>query len=45
MPWARRSVMPRVAAMSRSRAPGSWAMHTSTRAWVVRKPQSATPVS
>ena len=39
--WALRSVMPRLAAMSRSRAPGSCAMHTSTRAWVVRKPQLA----
>ena len=29
------------AAMSRSRAPGSCAMHSSTRAWVVRKPQLA----
>ena len=26
MPWALRSVMPRPAVMSRSRAPGSWAM-------------------
>src|SRR5712692_9665038 len=29
--------MPRLAAMSRSRAPGSCAMHISTRAWLVRK--------
>src|SRR5258707_14917447 len=34
--------MPRLAAMSRSLAPGSWAMHSSTRAWLVRKLQSAT---
>jgi hypothetical protein len=27
------------------RAPGSWAMHSSTRAWPVRKLQSATPVN
>ena len=39
MPWALRSVMPRLAAMSRSRAPGSRAMHSSTRAWLVRKLQ------
>ena len=30
-------------AMSRSRTPGSWAMHSSTGAWLVRKLQSATP--
>jgi hypothetical protein len=36
------SVMSMLAAMSRSRAPGSWAMHSSTRAWLVRKPQLAT---
>ena len=42
MPWAVRSVMPRLAAMSRSLAPGSWAMHSSTRAWLVRKLQSRT---
>ena len=32
-----------LAAMSRSRTPGSWAMHSSTRAWLVRKPQPTTP--
>src|ERR1017187_8386907 len=37
MPWALRSVMPRLAAMSRSRAAGSRAMHTNTRAWLVRQ--------
>jgi len=31
------SVMPRLAGMSRSRTPGSCAMHSSTRAWLVRK--------
>src|ERR1700684_956160 len=31
--------MPRLAAMSRNRTPGSCAMHSSTRAWLVRKPQ------
>ena len=36
---ALRSVMSRLAAMSRSRAPGSRATHSSTRAWLVRKPQ------
>ena len=41
MPQALRSVMPRLAAMSRSRAPGSCAMHVSTRAWLVRKLQFA----
>ena len=34
---------PAAAARSRSRTPGSWAMHSSTRAWLVRKLQSATP--
>jgi len=29
-------------AMSRSRVPGSWVMHSSTLAWLVRKLQSAT---
>ena len=33
--------MPRLAAMSRSRAPGSCAMHISTRAWLVRNLQFA----
>src|ERR1039458_255976 len=42
MPWALRSVMPRLAAMSRSRAAGSRAMHTNTRAWLVRKLHVAT---
>src|SRR5260370_42232476 len=42
MAWALRSVMSRLAAMARSRAPGSWAMHSSTRAWLVRKPQLVT---
>ena len=42
MPWALRSVMSRLAAMSRSRAPGSRAMHSSTRAWLVRKLQLVT---
>jgi hypothetical protein len=41
MPWALRSVMPRLAAMSRSRAPGSCPIHISTRAWLVRKLQFA----
>ena len=41
MPWALHSVMPRLAAMSRSRAPGSCAMHIGTRAWLLRKPQFA----
>src|SRR5690242_18306524 len=31
--------MSSLAAMSRSRSPGSWAMHSSTRAWLVRKLQ------
>ena len=39
MPWALRLVMPRLAAMSRSRTPGSRAMHSSTRGWLVRKLQ------
>src|ERR1700733_212683 len=39
MPNALRSVMPTDTAISRSRAPGSRAMHSSTRAWLVRKPQ------
>jgi hypothetical protein len=30
----------RPAAMSRSLAPGSWAMYSRTRAWLVRKPHS-----
>src|SRR6266852_4508158 len=34
--------MPTLAAMSRRRTPGSWAMHSSTRAWLVRKVQLAT---
>jgi len=33
-------MMPTLAAMSRSRSPGSWAMHSSTRAWLVRKFQA-----
>lgn len=37
MAWALRSVIPWLAAMSRSRAPGSCAMYSSTRAWLVRK--------
>src|ERR1700722_12591762 len=45
MPWARRSVMPRLAAMSPRLASGSWAMCSRTRAWLVRKPQSATQIS
>jgi len=36
---ALRSVMPTRSAMSRSRRPGSWAMQTRTRAWLVRKLQ------
>ena len=39
MSWALRSVTPTMAAMSRRRAPGSWAMHSSARAWLVRKLQ------
>jgi hypothetical protein len=42
MPQALRSVMSRLAAMSRSRTPGSWAMHIGTRAWLVRKLQLST---
>src|SRR6185437_12642548 len=42
MPKALRSVMSRLAAMSRRRAPGSWATHSRTRAWLVRKLQLAT---
>src|SRR5229473_934094 len=34
--------MPRLAAMPRSRTPGSRAMHSSTRAWLVRKLRLAT---
>src|SRR5260370_24447398 len=34
--------MPTLAAMSRRRTPGSCAMHSSTRAWLVRKVQLAT---
>jgi hypothetical protein len=33
------SAMPTLAAMSRSRTPGSWAMHSRTRAWLVRELQ------
>jgi len=39
IPNVLRSVMPTDAAISRSRTPGSRAMHSSTRAWLVRKPQ------
>ena len=42
MPQAPRPVMPRLAAMSRSRAPGSRAMHVSARAWLVRNLQFVT---
>ena len=42
MPQALRPVMPMLAAMSRSRAPGSRAMHSGTRAWLVRNLQFAT---
>jgi hypothetical protein len=42
MPQAVRSVMPRLAAMSRRRTPGSWAMHGSSRAWLVREVHFAT---
>src|SRR5437660_1002761 len=41
MLYALRSVMPRVAAMSRNRTPGSCAMHSNTRPWFVRKVHSA----
>ena len=44
MAWAERSVMPTLAAMSRSRTPGSRAMHSSTRAWLVRKLQLTIPI-
>src|SRR4029453_10592994 len=39
MAWALRSVTPTMAARSRTRTPGSWAMHSSARAWLVRKLQ------
>src|ERR1700761_8154564 len=42
IPNALRSVMPTVSAMSRSLEPGSREMHSSTRAWLVRKPQVGT---
>jgi hypothetical protein len=42
-PWALRSVMPRLAATSRSRTPGLSAMHSSTRAWLVRDFRLSTP--
>src|ERR1700722_10163357 len=42
IPKALRSVIPTDPAMSRSRAPGSRAMHSSTKAWLVRKPQDGT---
>ena len=42
MPQALRSVLPGPAAMSRSRTPGSRAMRSSTRAWLVRTLQLAT---
>src|ERR1700733_9751771 len=45
MPNALRSVMSRLAAMSRSRTPGSWAIRSRTRAWTVRKVQLAPPTS
>jgi hypothetical protein len=41
MPEALRSVMLRLAALSRSRTPGSCAVHGRTRAWLVRKVQFA----
>src|SRR5712672_1720474 len=44
MPNALRSVMPRLAAMSRSRIPGSCARNSSTRPWLLRKPQLPIPV-
>jgi hypothetical protein len=40
--WALRSVMPRPAATSRSRTPGSRAMQSRTRAWLVRRFQRCT---
>ena len=43
MPWAVRPVMPGLAAMSRSRAGGSQAMRSGTRAWLVRKRQLPAP--
>src|ERR1700722_1874768 len=43
MPKALRSVMPRLAAMSRSRIPGSCARNSSTRPWLLRKPQLPIP--
>ena len=42
MPKALRSVMSRLAAMSRRRTPGSRATRSITRAWVVRKVQLVT---
>ena len=42
MPQALRSVLPGPAAMSRSRTPGSRAMHSSNRAWLVRTLQLVT---
>ena len=42
MPKALRSVMSRLAAMSRRRTPGSCATSSRTRAWAVRKVQLAT---
>src|SRR5215472_19095911 len=36
---ALRSVIPRLAPMSRRRTPGSWATSSRTRAWLVRKVQ------
>src|SRR5580698_5434469 len=41
MPKALRSVIPSVVAISRSRTPGSSAMQTRTRAWLLRKLHSA----
>ena len=45
MPNALRSVMSRLAAMSRRRTPGSCATSSKTRAWFVRKVQLATLTS
>jgi hypothetical protein len=42
MPWALRLVLPGPAAMSRSRTPGSRAMHSSNRARLVRTLQLVT---
>ena len=42
MPQALRSVLPGPTAMSRSRTPGSRAMRSSTRAWLVRTLQLVT---